>query len=179
LIRLQQVGLFTLLLWFCAFLNNVNAQSNLSGAEEVAKTYLTAFFHGDMEVAANLTHQDTLEKLKKNILLDLEKAQSEGRVQQFLDEAGIKSSPDKFRQMSAHNLFITLVGDNQKRASAAELQAMKRTVVNVEQSELVNANEVSVRLKILLPADRGTVNQSAILLFAKQGNAWRVKSNLP
>jgi hypothetical protein len=112
-------------------------------------------------------------------LLELDKAESEGRIEQFLTQAGVKSDPNKLRQMSPHDLFVTLVGSNQKRASDTTLQAMKRTVIHVERSELVNANEASVCLKILIPTDTGTVNQSGGLLLAKQGDTWRVKSNLP
>ena len=41
-----------------------HGQSDLSGAERVAKDYMTAFFRGDFEKAAKLTHPDTLESNK-------------------------------------------------------------------------------------------------------------------
>ncbi len=179
LTKLQQVTLVVQLLWFSVFLNSAFAQNDLSAAEGVATSYMTAFFHGDMETAANLTHQDTLENLKRTYLLELDKAQSEDRIQQFLAKAGVKSDPNTLRQMSPHDLFVTLVGSNQKRASDATLQAMKHTVVKVERSELVSPNVASVHLKILIPKETGTVNQSGGLLLAKQGGIWRVKSNLP
>ena len=71
--------------------------------------------------------------------------------------------------MSPHDLFVTLVGSNQKRASDATLQAMKHTVVKVERSELVSPNVASVHLKILIPKETGNVNRSGGLLLAKTG----------
>jgi hypothetical protein len=168
-----------LLLLFGRFSDVVHAQSDLAEAENVAKTYMTSFFHGDMETAASLTQQQALDNFRQTFIQELDKAQSEGRVHEFLAETGLESDPETIRKMSPHDLFVVVVGSNQKRGKSSALQAMKRTRVEVEGSEKLNENEASVRLKIVIPANTGPINQSGGLLLVKQDKTWRVKSNLP
>jgi len=165
-------------LCFTAPAHTADPQTDLSEAEAVAKRYMTAFFHGDMQTAAGLMHQETLENLKKVYLSELDKAQAEGRVQQFLAEAGVKMDVDTLRSMNAHDLYVTLMGSNQKRAPLAFLQAAQRAVVNIDGSELLSANEASVRLKISIPTNKGVINQIGGLVLEKNGGVWRVKSNV-
>jgi hypothetical protein len=153
--------------------------TDLSEAETVAVSYMTAFFHGDVQTAANLTHQETLENLRSTYLRELDKAQAEGREQQFLEEAGVRVDSTTLRNMGVHDLYVTLVGSNQKKGRPEQLRAMQRAVVSAESSKMLNADEVAVRLKIVIPGDKGSVNQVDRLLVAKQGNLWRVKSSLP
>jgi hypothetical protein len=139
---------------------------------------MEAFFHGDIERTATLTHEKTLRGFADIYLRELDKAQAEGREQRFLAEAGVKTDAQALRKMSIHDLYVTVVVSNQKRVSPEGLAAMQRTVVSVERSELLNPNEVAVQLKIIIPADQGNVTQTGKLLVGKQGDLWRVISNL-
>ena len=175
----RYVALAFLLLLFGRFSGVVQAQGELAEAENVAKTYMTAIFHGDLETAANLTLQETLDTFRQKFVQELDKAQSEGRLHEFFAKMGSESDPDALRNMSPHDLFVFVVGSTQKRVKSSTLQAMKRAIVNVEGSEKRNENEASVRLQIVIPADTGQINQSGGLLLVKQDKTWRVKSNLP
>jgi hypothetical protein len=175
----RHVALVFLLLLFGRFSGVVQAQGELSEAENVAKMYVTAFFHGDMETAANLTLQETLDTFRQTFVQELDKAQSEGRLHEFLAETGLESDPNALRKMNSHDLFVVVVGSNQKRGKSSALQAMKRTIVDVEGSKKLNENEASVRFKIVIPAETGPINQSGGLLLVRQDKTWRVKSNLP
>jgi hypothetical protein len=153
--------------------------SDLTDAEAVAVSYMRAFFQGDIQTVASLTHRETLENLKETFLRELDKAQSEGRERQFIAETGLQVDSKALRNMSVQELFVTLVGSNQKRATPEALRAMQRAVVSLKGSKVLSNNEVAVHLEITTPSDKGNVTQISGLLLVKQDNLWKVKSSLP
>jgi hypothetical protein len=155
-----------------------HCQSDLSGAERVAKDYMTAFFRGDFEKAAKLTHPDTLATLKQSFLVKLDQAQAEGRQSELLREIGIKVDVRSLRSMNPHDFYVTIIKSNQKRGNFGALKAMNRTKVEVVGSELLNANEAAVRLRIKIPADDGVDSRAGGLLLSRYKKYWRVKTNL-
>ena len=177
-IRLPHIGIVTLFLCVTVFADYGNGQSELPGAERVAKDYMTAFFQGDFEKAAKLTHPDTLATLKQIFIVKLDQAQAEGRQRELLKEIGVQVDVKTLRSMNPHDFYVTIVKSNQKRGNREALKAMNRTKVEVVSSELLNANEAAVRLKITIPADGGVDNRAGGLLLRRYNKFWRVKTNL-
>ena len=153
-------------------------QDSLSRAEAVAREYMTAFLRGDFEKAANLTHPDTLATLKRTFLIQLDQARNEGRQQELLNEVGIKEDVNKLRTMNPHDFYVTMVKSNQKRGGNEAFKSMTKTQVEVVSSELRNADEATVRVRIKIPSEDGPVNRAGGLLLRKYNQYWRVRTNL-
>ena len=177
-IRLSHFGIVVLLMCFAVNADIAHCQSDLSGAERVAQDYMTAFFRGDFEKAAKLTHPDTLATLKQTFLVKLDQAQTEGRQSELLKELGVKVDVRTLRSMNPRDFYVTIVKSNQKRGDSDALKAMNRTKVEVVSSELLNANEAAVRLIISNPAKEGVDNRAGGLLLSRYKKYWRVKNNL-
>jgi hypothetical protein len=80
--------------------------------------------------------------------------------------------------MNPHDFYVTIIKSNQKRGNTDALKTMNRTKVEIIGSELVNANEAAVRLRIKIPADDGVNNRAGGLLLSRYKKYWRVKTNL-
>jgi len=178
LIKLYQFGMVVLLLCFIMSADYAHCQNDLSAAERVARGYMTAFFRGDFEKAAKLTHPDTLATLKHAFLIKLDQAQADGRQSELLKEIGIKIDVGTLRRKNPHDFYVAITKSNQKRGNADALKAMKGTKVEVIDSELLNANEATVQLRIQVPADAGGGSRAGGLLLRRYKKYWRVKTNV-
>ena len=177
-IRSSHLGIVVLAFSFSLLADYAHSQSDLRVAEKIAIEYMTAFFRGDFEKAAKLTHPDTLATLKQTFIAKLDQAQAEGRQSELLKEIGVKNDARAMRSMSPHDFYVTIVKSNQKRGRNDALKAMDRTTVEVVSSELLNANEAAVRVKIKIPADDGVDNRAGGLLLRRYKKYWRVRTNL-
>ena len=176
--RFSRFPILFLLLSLTMHPNSALCQSDLSAAERVAKEYMTAFFHGDFERAAKLTHPDTLATLKQNFLIQLEQAQRGGRQSELLKEIGVKEDVRTLRNMSPQDLYVTLVRSNQERGTSDAMKSMSKTSVEVISSELLGTDQAAVRLRIKIPADDGVENRAGGLLLSRYKTYWRVSKNL-
>lgn len=177
-IRLSNLGIVILAVSFLLLADYAHSQIDLSVAESVAKEYMTAFFRGNFEKAAKLTHPDTLATLKQTFIAKLDQAQTEGRQSQLLEEIGVKVDVATLRDMSPHDFYVTIVKSNQKRGSNDAFKSMDQTTVEVVSSELLNDNEAAVRLKIKIPSDDVVDNRAGGLLLRRHKKYWRVRTNL-
>ena len=177
-IRFSHFGIVVWILCFIMHADYAHGQSDLSSAERVAEDYMTAFFRGDFEKAAKLTHPDTLATLKQSFLIKLNQARAEGRQSELLSEVGIQVDVRTLRSMTPHDFYVTIIKSNQKRGNTDALKAMNRTKVVVVGSQLLNANQAAVRLKIIIPADDGVDRRDGGLLLSRYKKYWRVKTNL-
>jgi hypothetical protein len=139
---------------------------------------MTAFLQGNFEKAAKLTHPDTLATLKRTFLIQLDQARAQGRLPELLKEVGIKVDVRTLRAMNPHEFYVTIVKSNQKRGDSGAYKSMKETKVEVINSELLNADEAAVRLRIEMPEEGGIVNRAGGLLLRKYDRYWRVGKNL-
>ncbi len=178
LIQRLCLRIVVLIFIFLLFGFNGHAQDNLDRAEAVAKEYMSAFLQGDFDKAAGLTHPDTLATLKQAFLVQLDQARTEGRQEEMLKEIGIKEDVGKLRAMNPHDFYVTIVKSNQKRGATEAFKSMRRTQVEVVNSELLNANEAAVRLRINMPGEDGVVRRAGGLLLRKHNQNWRIKQNL-
>jgi hypothetical protein len=171
-------GMVILVLCLTASVNDGHCQSDLPAAERVAKEYMTAFFRGDFEKTAKFTHPDTLATLKQTFLIKLDQARAEGRQDELLKEIGVKVNATTLRRMNPHDFYITIVRSNQKRGNRDALKTMDKTRVEIVSSELINANQAAVRLRIKIPTDDGFDSRASGLLLSRYKKYWRVKTNL-
>ena len=176
--KLSLLGIAVLAIGFSLLSDFAHSQSDLRVAERVAKEYMTAFFRGDFEKAAKLTHPDTLATLKNTFLAKLDQAQAEGRQNELMKEIGVTVDVQTLRSMSPHDFYVTLVKSNQKRGRNDALKTMNRTTVEVVSSEQLDDNEAAVQLKIEIPADDGVDIRAGGLLLRRYKKSWRVRTNL-
>lgn len=167
-----------LLVCIAVYANIANSQSDLTSAERVAREYMTAFYRGDFDRAAKLTHPDTLATLKQAFLIQLEQAQREGRQSELLNEIGVKEDVRTLRSMNPHDLYVTLVKSNQKRGNSDAMKSMSKTRVEILSSEMLGLDQAAVRLRIKVPAETGIETRAGGLLLSRYGKYWRVKKNL-
>ena len=177
-IRLSHLGIVALAMIFSLLADYAHSQSELRVAERVAKEYMAAFFRGDFEKAAKLTHPDTLATLKHTFIAKLDQAQADGRQRELLKEIGVTVDAGTLRSMSPHDFYVTIVKSNQKRGRNEALRTMDRTRVEVVNSEMLNDNEAAVQLKIKIPADDGIDSRAGGLLLRRYKKSWRVRTNL-
>jgi hypothetical protein len=175
-LRYAQFGI--LLLCITVYANIAHCQSDLTSAERVATEYMTAFYRGDFDRAAKLTHPDTLATLKQSFLIQLEQARREGRQNDLLNAIGVKENIRTLRSMNPHDLYVTLVKSNQKRGNSDAMKSMSKTRVEVLSSEMLGADQAAVRLRIKIPANDGVEDRAGGLLLSRYNKYWRVKKNL-
>ena len=171
-------GIVILIAVLTLFVEVVSGQTDLSKAEQVAQNYMSAFLRGDIEMAADLTHPETLAALRKSFINQLDQANAEGRQEAFLKELGVQHDVNTLRRMNPRDLYVTIVRSNQNSGQNTVLKAMKESKVQIEKSELLNPGEAAVQLKIIT-FDAGTVfEEPAGVLLTKYEEEWRVKTTL-
>lgn len=169
-------AIITFLVFISSLVSAAESKTNLAEIEKIAASYMTAFFQGDISIAANLTHPDTLNELQRSFLAELDRAKQADQERAFLSQMAVNESGQKLREMTALELYITLVGSDHKRDPKA-FEEMKKTKVEVINSKMQNANEAIVYLKIMTPTQSGTKTQNSGLLLSRSGTEWKVKGN--
>ncbi len=156
--------------------SSADIRATRSEIEKIAKSYMTAFFIGDIRTAANQMHPDTLNELQQAFLGKLTEARQAGQERQFLSQMNLKETAETLRKLSSLELYITLVeGDHRKDEKLFE--EMKKTRVEVMDCRILKENEAIVYLKITTPLRKGTKTQNGSLLLLKYGTEWKVKGN--
>lgn len=145
--------------------------------EEVAKNYMTAFFLGDLSTAANFTHPDTLNELRRSFLQQLDNAKTAGQDGQFLAQMNIKKDSKTLKKLNSKELYVVLIESDRSKRNETLLQEMKKTTVEVDSSKLLQNGEATVQLKMTSPTVSGTQTQRGGLLLARTGGKWKVKGN--
>jgi len=82
------------------------------------------------------------------------------------------------RSLNPHDFYVTIVKSNRKRGDGDAFKAMDKTRVEVVGSELLDANEAAVRLRIIIQADGGVDTRAAGLLLSRYNKYWRGRNNL-
>ena len=136
-------------------------------AEESAQKYLTAFFHGDLETAAELSHPETLENLKEAYLQQV----ATGAIpeKEFRNQLGVPDDKE-LNSIDPNYLFIKLQELNRSGAPPGYHEAMKKTTVTVKSSERSAEGLVMVVLTVVTPTKNGeSVQESPIYLKEHDG----------
>ena len=136
-------------------------------AESAAREYMTAFLQSDIPVAASLTHPDTLERMRAQLLKGLS-----GSVTPA--DLNLSLSLDEIRGLSAEELYIAFVEADRNRTPAATA-AMRDARAEVISSREAPDGGVIVQLRLLTPSGNdGTYVQVAELLVRSSENGWKV-----
>ena len=143
-------------------------------AEKVARTYMTAFFHGDIDNAVSLMHPVILEQQKANIAKAYEEAKKKGKEKEFRESFKHIGDVDSLLKLPAPEFWSTLMKKDRERAAAQNLEAMKKSVVKVIGSETTKENTVKVKLQITIPTATGETKQEGAILLSLYNGKWRV-----
>ena len=154
-------------------------QTTTASAEETAKEYMTAFFHGDLRTAASLTHPSTLDAIKTSFLKELKVATNEAGEPVTPADYGLTYSLAELRELRAEVLYVAVLEADRKR-DPAFAEAMRDAKVEVAGSRNSADGMTIVQLRILTPGGNGElVSQEAGLMLRTSGMQWRVVGNAP
>ena len=162
-----------------AMIAAAGAQSSVAPeAERVAKVYMTAFFAGDLKTAADLMDPKTLERMRESFLGELVKVSDPDTENAILANLGLAKTTAELSKVDARTLYIATTMADQRR-NPQVLEAMKLTRVEVLGSEPNPAGGVTVRFRIIAPANAGTSSKESGLLMRQVLGDWKVVGNVP
>jgi hypothetical protein len=145
-------------------------------AERAAKIYMTAFFHGDLQTAASLTHPETLDSIRSSLLGDLAKTNDKTGKPVTPADFGLELSLDEIHKLSAEAIYVAMLEADHKR-DPAMFEAMKQTQVEVLSSQITPDGKAIVRLKIITPTRTSTSSQDSGLMLRLSNSQWKVLGN--
>lgn len=150
----------------------------LSEPEKVARAYMTAFFHGDLERAASLTHPDTLNSLRRSMLQELNQRDSQTQEKITPADLGLTLSVSELEKLSPEAFYVTIVEADHRRNPVA-FEAMKQARVDVLSSKITAGDTAIVTLRIGTPSGASPATQETRLALRKSGSRWMVVGNAP
>ena len=143
-------------------------------AERSADEYMTAFFQGDFETAAALTHPDTLTLIQTKFFAEL----SSGNTTP--SDVGLSLSLDELRALSAEALYVAVLQADRKRNPGFSEAMREAARVEVIGSRETPDGQVIVRLKMVTPSGPGSTHtQEGGLILRMAGSRWKVVGNAP
>ena len=162
----------------CFSFNGYSSERSLVEAEKVAKNYMTAFFRGDLKLSFSLIDQDILKK-QKDLLENAYKLSIEdGTSEEFLKQF---RNVDNFNELLKHppnDFFAILSEKDRDRGQPENLELMKKTIVSVVESSLLDDGNVKVILEIINPKPDGTYfKQNSGLILSNRNGKWVVLGN--
>jgi hypothetical protein len=153
--------------------------SEASQVEEVAREYMTAFFHGDLKTAASLTHPDTLNHVRNSFIQELRTATNASGNPVTPADYGLTLSTRELGELDAEALYVVVLEADRRRDPAFS-EAMRRATVEVSGSRTTPDGAVVVTLRVRTPTpDGGTSNQEPRLLLRRSNSVWKVVGNAP
>ena len=140
-------------------------------AEECAQKYLTAFFHGDLDTAAKLSHPETLENLKEAYLQQV----AIGAIpeNEFRKELAIPVD-EELTSIDPGYFFVKLQEINRSGAPPGYNEAMEKTTVAVKSSEMSAEGLVKVTLVVVTPTRNGDSAQESPIYVKKHDGKFLV-----
>ena len=148
-----------------------------SEPEKIAQEYMTAFFHGNLELSFSLMHPDVLEEQKSSIIEAYDNAKKNGNAEKFRQSFHNIDDLDSTLQLPAKDLFIFLTKKYRERAPEQFKEAMKNTIVRVVGSSSFENGTVRVSLEVTTPTKSGPHKQMTGLVLSKYDGSWRVVKN--
>jgi hypothetical protein len=144
-------------------------------AEDVAQKYMTAFFHGDLELSFSLMHPDVLEQNKAMLLKAYEEAKQEGKDKEFRSQFQHVGDFDALLMLTAKDFFILLVTKDRERTPGDILEAMKEAVIDVLESSRLDDKTIQVILEVTTPTSTEEPHiEKVSLLLSQYEDEWRV-----
>jgi hypothetical protein len=142
-------------------------------AEHSAKIYMTAFFSGDLKMAADLTDPRTLERIRESLLAQMVEVTDPAEEKAILASLGVAQSTVELSQLDARTLYVALT-ERDRRRNPQVFDAMKATRVEVLGSVANPAGGVTVQLRVTSPSGAGTSSQESKLLMRQVLGDWKV-----
>lgn len=144
---------------------------SLADAERVARQYLTAFYTGDLETAARLTHPELLAKTKRDFL---QKAQAGMLDDSPFGEFVTSMEFGELMQIPSSNLFVKIQELSRASTPPQAIEAMQMAQINVVSSERVSEALVQVLLNVVVPTAKGGREQDSPVYLKKFNDDYRV-----
>jgi len=160
-----------LLMAFCCVAVYAQESDTLAGAEGVALEYLTAFYHGDLQTAAELTHPELLAKTKREFLQRAQAGLLEGTpFSEFVSSMDF----DKLMQIPSSRLYVNIQELSRAAAPPQAIEAMQMAQITVISSEAVSETLVKVNLNVVVPTAKGGREQISPVYLKKFHDDYRV-----
>jgi hypothetical protein len=105
--------------------------------EKVARTYMTALFHSELDIAVSLMHLVILEQQKANIAKAYDDAKKQGKEKEFRSSFEHIGNLDSLLRLPVPEFWSTLMKKDTERVPVQNLEAMKKSVVKIMGSETV------------------------------------------
>jgi hypothetical protein len=145
-------------------------------AEQVARAYMSAFYTGDFQTAANLADPVTIDKVHDIFLAELAKVEGTEQEKGFLAHHGIARPLAEVKAMTPKALYVTLAAGRQLNGPKT-VEAMRATLVEVESSEMTPGGGAIVHLRITMPAGQAPSSQVNGLSLRLVASEWKVVAN--
>lgn len=171
--------LLSLLVTAVALSSIARSQSDALQVEEVAAKYMGAFFHGDLSVAASLTHPETLARIKASFLEELRTATSGTGEPVTPADYGLSLTMREVVELEAEALYVAVLEADRSR-DPVSAEAMRRATIEVIESREGPEGATIVRLRVVTPTSvGGSSAQEVGLLLRASGSEWKVVGNAP
>ncbi len=159
-----------LLLLFSAGLS-ADESGSLADAESVAREYLTAFYTGDLQTAADLTHPELLARTKRDFL---QKARAGLLDDTPLGEYVSSMEFGELMQVPPATLFVEIQELSRASAPLQAVEAMSMAQISVVSSERTADDLVRVILNVVVPTAKGGREQDSPVYLKKMHDEYRV-----
>jgi hypothetical protein len=144
---------------------------SLKSAEIIAQEYLTAFYHGELKTAADLTHPEMLLKTKRDFL---KKAESGALDDSPFGEFVASKEFGELLSIPPGELFIKIQELSRSAAPPQATEAMKKARITVVSSESPSDSMVKVVLNVFVPTASGGREQNSPVYLRKFRDEYRV-----
>lgn len=161
----------TFLLFLFALGLSAQEKDSLAEAERVAQEYLTAFYHGDLQTAAELTHPELLAKTKRDFL---QKAQAGLLDDSPFAEYVSSMAFGELMQVPSRTLFIRIQELSRAAAPVQATEAMQMAQISLVSSERTSETLVQVVLNVVVPTAKGGREQDSPVYLKKFHDDYRV-----
>jgi hypothetical protein len=149
-----------------------------SAAEQVARAYMSAFYTGDFQTAANLADPVTIDKVHDLFFAELAKVEGTEHEKGFLAHHGIARPIAEIKAMAPKALYVTLAAGRQLNGPRT-VEAMRATLVEVASSEMTPGGGAIVHLRTTMPAGQEPSSQVSGLSLRLVSSEWKVVANAP
>ena len=147
-------------------------------AEQAAKTYMSAFYNGNFQSAADLAAPETIDRVRDLFFAELAKVVGTGKEKGFLAHQGVARPVAELKTMTPRALYA-LLAEGRQRRDPKVLEAMKATQVEIVGSEMTTGGGAIVRLRIKMPEGIGPPSHQAALALRLVSSEWKVVANAP
>ena len=177
--KILRGSIFIILIALCSSASAHSSDANLSKAKEIAKTYMTAFFHGDLDLSFSLMDQDSLKNQKLAIENQYKRSVKNGNSDELEKQFRGIDNFSELLKLPANKFWATIAEKSRDQTNPELLLAMKKSIVNVSDSSLLDDGDAKVMLEITIPEQDGSnFTQNVGLILTIKNGGWVVLRNV-